>query len=105
MKALFALIFGLLLIGSVAAVTEPECWAQSNTCWANCCESNGFEWDWGDEGCYIPEDMTDAEMMELCGYCDDQYYNCIAQIEGGGGCCMAFAVLLAVVGATVHYKR
>jgi hypothetical protein len=104
MKALFALLFGLLLAGSAMAVSEPECWAQSNTCWANCCEANGYEWDWADEGCFIPEDMSDAEMMELCGYCDDQYVNCVAQSEGGG-CCVAFVVLLAVVGATFYYKR
>ena len=104
MKALFALLFGLLLAGSAMAVTEPECWAQSNTCWANCCESHGYEWDWADEGCYIPEGMSDAEMMDLCGYCDDQYYNCVAQAEGGG-CCVGFVLFAAAAGVFAFKTR
>ncbi|MCP4648251.1 MAG: hypothetical protein GY852_11065 [bacterium] len=103
MKALFALLFGLLLAGSAMAVTEPECWAQSNTCWANCCESNGFEWDWSDEGCYVPEDMSDAEMMELCGYCDDQYFNCVEGADAG--CCMGFVLFAAAVGLFAFRTR
>jgi hypothetical protein len=106
-----ALLSMALLAGtSFAQGAEEYCAgarADGEECYRSCCEMLGYPWEQG--GCAVPDAQVDQVDSE-CGYCTDQYVECMYEYENGappyspgyypdsgnGGCCSGFIILSAL---------